>query len=61
VLKNVATLRPDPSAEENAALLRELVPGVPVVEFPWIPDSRDWDGLALIAERSGLMGILTVP
>lgn len=59
VLKQVATTQPDPSIEQNADLLRELLPGVPVVDLPWIADVGDPGELAAVAEHCGLMGILT--
>ena len=40
--------------ETNAALLGELLPGVPVLPFPWLAAPRDLGALAAAAARCGI-------
>jgi dethiobiotin synthetase len=67
VLNRIHSSNPAPG---NAAALRELIPGVPVIEFPCIEPLRghkrlhehpapvDFQALALAAESSGLLKLL---
>ena len=50
---------PDPadaSRDDNAAMIGELEPDIPVYELPWQPDPRDFGQLAAEITRSGLLG-----
>jgi len=60
VVKDIAAGVPDASAGGNAALLRELLPDVPIIEFPWTADASDWRALAALAERSGMIRIVPI-
>ena len=57
VLHNAGPVAADDSAVGNAALLAELVDGVPVVQFPWIEAVADRHVLARAAEESGLVRV----
>jgi len=55
VVLNAATdATPDVAAETNAAALAQLLPGIPVLSWPWLQDLSD-DALAERAERVGLL------
>ena len=58
VLNAVPPGRHDASTGANFSVLAELMPGVPVVEFPWLPDANDGQTLAAAAERAGLPALL---
>jgi dethiobiotin synthetase len=45
----------DASASSNEEALREMLPGIRVVRFPWMAPPYDHAGLADAAERSGLV------
>jgi dethiobiotin synthetase len=55
VLVDPAPLRDDASTRTNADVLSELVPGCPVIRFPWIAAPSDFAALADAAERAGLV------
>jgi dethiobiotin synthetase len=58
VLNAVPPGRHDASTGANYSALAELMPGIPVVEFPWLPDASDGQTLAAAAERAGLPALL---
>jgi len=49
----------DASAGTNLEVLRELLPAVPVVPFPWLADVNDLNAIA--AAGAGLLTVLGVP
>lgn len=55
VLNGAAPDASDVSRGDNAALIAELEPGIPVFELPWMPDPRDLQALVQAAEQCGLL------
>lgn len=59
VLNSVAERPTDESSGDNLAVLRASLPGIPVVQLPWVPDVDDLSLLADHAERSGLAELMS--
>ena len=54
VLNSTTSAAPDAAAQTNAAALAHLLPGIPVVSWPWLPNVSDDAALATRAEQLGL-------
>jgi dethiobiotin synthetase len=55
VLHDVALARRDATSAANGEVIRELLPSVPLVHFPWVADDQDFSSLAAVARESGLL------
>jgi dethiobiotin synthetase len=55
VLHDVAPDRRDATSAANGEIIRELLPSVPLVHFPWVASDRDYSNLAAVARDSGLL------
>jgi dethiobiotin synthetase len=59
VLTPTASAAPATPDDSNLAALRELLMPVPVIIFPWVEDSRDFDLLARTAQECGMEAIVS--
>jgi dethiobiotin synthetase len=57
-LNEISPIASDPSALSNADALRMLLPGIPVVSFPWVADAGDISAIAEATRRCGLVDVL---
>jgi dethiobiotin synthetase len=57
VLNNPTSAPPDAATDTNPRTLAQLLPGIPVLTWPWLTDVRDAVALAARAEQLGL-GVL---
>jgi dethiobiotin synthetase len=55
VLHDVAPARRDATSAANGEVIRELLPSVPLMHFPWVADDQDFSSLAAVARESGLL------